>query len=196
MHAAVPLGETLYIHGGCSENYAAMEDIWKFKGGSWSQVMPLGFPPPGRWLHTASIATTAAGPTILIFGGGSNTVPYGDMWSFDVTDESWVEVQPYADHPFPREGHAAVMLTSGAKRRRRRRRLLMLDQDHHVPSSALENIDEALEDPSESAAGAAAVVNDMLAPRVTPAGVNEFLFIFGGASEPGLVSSAQNPTPM
>ena len=49
----------MFVFGGCSKDYAAMEDLWKLKLGKkkaqWTRIEPIGFPPPGRWLHTADV---------------------------------------------------------------------------------------------------------------------------------------------
>ena len=49
----------MFVFGGCSKDYAAMEDLWKLKLGEkkaqWTRVEPIGFPPPARWLHTADV---------------------------------------------------------------------------------------------------------------------------------------------
>ena len=49
----------MFVFGGCSKDYAAMEDLWKLnlgkKKAQWTRVEPIGFPPPARWLHTADV---------------------------------------------------------------------------------------------------------------------------------------------
>ena len=49
MHSAVTIEQKMYVFGGCSETFAAMEDTWVFDGAEneWERVEPIGFPPTG-----------------------------------------------------------------------------------------------------------------------------------------------------
>lgn len=106
MHSAVTIDKILYLFGGCSKEYSPMEDLWKLELDSkqntkakWSKIEPIGFPPPGRWLHTANVIVSDVGKhpgtqhSMLIYAGASSNCPLQDMWIFRPDDKSWVEVE-------------------------------------------------------------------------------------------------------
>ena len=196
MHSAVAIDGKMYIFGGCSASFAAMEDTWVFDGenNEWERVEPIGFPPPARWLHTANVirADIGSGDNMLIFGGASNNSPLQDMWVFSPADSSWVETQAFLNVPFAREGHASTMIKPEAKKkkRRRRRRLLMDPGDDQItPETSIVSAAPAIDGPRPT--------GDTTKPEVKEdTAAQQFLFIFGGSSEPGLVGEMQDASPM
>lgn len=199
MHSAVTIEQKMYVFGGCSETFAAMEDTWVFDGAEneWERVEPIGFPPPARWLHSANVIRSSVGPgqNMVIFGGASNTSPMQDMWVFSPGDGSWVESQAFLNVPFAREGHASTMIKPEAaakKKRRRRRRRMLMDpgSDQITPELSIKTVDPAIEGPD-------ATSGDGTKPEVKEdTGAQQFLFIFGGSGEPGLVGELQDASPM
>ena len=188
------------IYGGCSENFAPLDDVWVYTQGKWKELHPTSFRPPGRWLHTANIIpssiTDADGNIrksdgMLIFGGAANNAPMEDMWIFDGSDYSWQEVSLFTDRPIAREGHTMSIvgkMTMEKFRRRRRRRLQMQQTEDSESPTKITGIEEAMD---------GTVKRTMVDPRdnrARPSGSSDtWILLFGGSSEKGLVSSVQQP---
>jgi hypothetical protein len=190
------------IYGGCSENFAPLDDVWVYYQSKWKELHPTSFRPPGRWLHTANIipssvtdleGTIRRSEGMLIFGGAANNAPMEDMWIFDGSDYSWQEVSPFTDRPIAREGHSMALvgkMTMETFRRRslRRRRLKMAQTEDTESPTKITGIEEAMD---------GTVKRTMVDPRdnrARPSGSSDtWLLLFGGSSEKGLVSSVQQP---
>jgi|TARA_B110000208_G_scaffold141850_1_gene171183 hypothetical protein len=183
-----------------------MEDIWKLHldGNSkidakWSRIEPIGFPPPGRWLHTANVVLSDVGKpgahAMVIYAGATNNAPLQDMWIFRPDDNSWVEVESVLDLPFAREGHAACMLKPAAAAKRRRRLLMDGPGDVDISTNSISEMpNEAIEGPNEVSSAKEAL---NMGPKLVESGsTSQLMFVFGGSSEPGLVSEIQEPSPM
>ena len=197
-----------YMFGGCSKDYSPMEDIWKLELDSsktdakWERIEPIGFPPPGRWLHTADVILSDVGKpgshAMVIYAGATNNSPLQDMWIFRPDDNSWVEVETILDIPFAREGHASCMLkpSAAAKKLLRRRRLLMGGPgDVDISTGALSELPDVAIDGPNKADSAKELLN--MGPKIVAAtSTSQIMFVFGGSSEPGLVSEVQDPSPI
>ena len=143
MHTAIvldgALGKAMFVFGGCSEEFAPLNDLWRFdvKTKVWLQLANKGPKfhdtvnrPAGRWLHSSVVLDLAnGGKGVVVFGGGVNNDPMDDLWYWDTKERVWEEMHPFTDHPYARMGHTAVHVVRDeaigqASRRRRRRRLL------------------------------------------------------------------------
>ncbi len=57
--------------------------------------------------------SSSPSPLIIIscrFGGLDHQHYYNDTWSFDISTRKWTELQCTGSIPFPRFGHAAVLV--------------------------------------------------------------------------------------
>lgn len=215
MHSATLLRsrgvQSMVIYGGCSENFAPLDDVWVFdpsnQGKEWREVLPTSYRPPARWLHSASMIKTAVpsrdgssvgSEGILVYGGAANNAPMDDLWVFDGTDESWAEYPAFTDRPIAREGHTMSIIgkldfqqdSGGKKGKTRRRRLMMQQTEPSTRPTSVSGIEEAIDGTVQRK------MVDPRANRVRPTSASdEWILLFGGSSERGLVASMQQPQP-
>jgi len=123
-HTAVVYSGSLYIFGGFSHNVANgpwvgcrqpgdncvyYNDIWKYDGSVWTQIITGGDLPVGRWGHSADVL----GNRMLIFGGNT---PIGkvvnDIWSYDFTNNQWQLLEVVVNAPQPRFAHVSGIIGS------------------------------------------------------------------------------------
>merc|ERR1711925_2763 len=101
MHSATMMDakntKSMVIYGGCSENFAPLDDVWVFNpttsGDVWREIMPTSYRPPARWLHSSSVIATSVpmgqdarsvkSQGLMIYGGAANNAPMDDLWVFD-----------------------------------------------------------------------------------------------------------------
>ena len=200
MHSASSMtvngSPSMVVYGGCSENFAPMDDVWilDLASNAWKEVLPTSFRPPARWLHGASVIKVASpvGDTslvvegLMIHGGAANNAPMDDLWIFDPVMESWQEVPAFTDKPIAREGHTCTVVGKVATRRRRRLLMEKTEPDH--PASTVSGIEEAIDGTIKR------TMVDPRADRVRPSSsADQWVLLFGGSSERGLVSSLQQP---
>jgi hypothetical protein len=72
----------------------------------WVQLQPPGESPSPRLHH--SLVWDDAEARVRLFGGRSAGTPLNDLWSLNVDDPAWEQVQPGGPLPPPRFGHNAV----------------------------------------------------------------------------------------
>ncbi len=82
----------------CCAQTPALNDTWKFYGGTWTELQPTT-PPPAR--HAASMVYDPKDGYVVLFGGrqGSETGTLGDTWKF--VGGQWAQLFP-KDSPEPR----------------------------------------------------------------------------------------------
>lgn len=113
-HAAVVIGDKMWIFGGETENHECLNDLWVFDLGNskkWEQVLVGGKAPPPRCGHAA----VAFGDTILVFGGLNYKLDesFGDLWYFELASSSWSQINTgTASGPPARHGHTMTMVSS------------------------------------------------------------------------------------
>ena len=116
-----------------------------------------------------------------------------DMWVFTPEDGSWVETQAFLNVPFAREGHASTMIKpeASSKKKQRRRRLLMdPGSDQITPQFSIKTVDPVIDGPNPSSElGSKPEVKE-------DTGSQQFMFVFGGSGEPGLIGEMQDASPM
>jgi hypothetical protein len=85
----VQLGKVV-LFGGYGANFVVMDDTWEWDGQSksWTQQFPAHSPSP----RTATLAYDESSKEVLLFGGWTNGVAYGDTWTYNGVD--WVEEKP------------------------------------------------------------------------------------------------------
>jgi len=115
-HAAVELGQRVYVLGGCKEAISCYNDVHIFDTQSmrWSQEPLEGEAPEPRGGHSA---TLLFGTDIVMFGGASNTETFGDVYRLDPVKRRWSRVPVLAADgaggPGRRTGHAAAADSHG-----------------------------------------------------------------------------------
>ena len=75
----------------------------------WKQLSApdgVGPTPPARALGTAIY--DPVGNRVIVFGGRSSSTYLNDLWAFDLTTNSWVEIVAQGTPPTPRRGHNAI----------------------------------------------------------------------------------------
>jgi hypothetical protein len=74
-------------------NQGRFDDTWRFNPDSvsWSNVSPTSGNPLERCLHTACY--DAFGHRMILYGG-QNAGALGDVWAFDLTSDTWMELTP------------------------------------------------------------------------------------------------------
>lgn len=123
-HSAVGYGGDLYVFGGfyhnmslgpsvqCDEQYAACtyyNDLWFYSSrfDKWTQLVPSGASPSGRWGHSANVI----GENMYVFGGTTGpSVAVNDMWAYSFVYQIWQQLNPAGAVPSPRYYHSAVNL--------------------------------------------------------------------------------------
>lgn len=115
-HAAVELGQRVYVVGGCKEAISCYNDVHVFdtQSMSWSQEPLEGEAPEPRG---GLSATLLFGTDIVVFGGASNTETFGDVRRLDPVKRRWSRVPVLAADgaggPGRRTGHAAAADSRG-----------------------------------------------------------------------------------
>ena len=119
-----------------------------------------------------------------------------DLCVFDGTDESWAEYPALTDRPIAREGHTMSIIgkqdfkAEGGDKKTRRRRLMMQQTEPSARATSVSGIEEAIDGTVERK------MVDPRANRIRPTSASdEWILLFGGSSERGLVSSMQQPQP-
>lgn len=99
----------LVIHGGQS-GLVFRNDVWALAlGGSpaWTQITPVGGPPPLRSRHTAVYDTVR--DRMVVFGGTDGVDSWNDTWALAFAGTpSWSELLPSGTPPTARFGHKAI----------------------------------------------------------------------------------------
>lgn len=110
-HAAIEVGRTIYIIGGCLQEIKCFNDVHVFDSGTnkWSEERTSGERPAPRGGHTA----TLVGSDIFIFGGANSEETFGDVYRFDLVKRRWTRFETPIRSPTRRTSHAAAVDTNG-----------------------------------------------------------------------------------
>ncbi|HEY7066928.1 MAG TPA: kelch repeat-containing protein [Chloroflexota bacterium] len=101
----------MLVFGG-NDNNIYFNDLWAYQPGSnsWTQLTPLGSPPSARIGHAA--VWDSASTRMLVFGGSgfvnSLNTYFNDLWAYQVSTNTWIQLTPTGSLPPVREGHTAV----------------------------------------------------------------------------------------
>jgi hypothetical protein len=87
-----PLARDLVTFAGFT-NQGRFDDTWRFdvENVAWINVTPAQGNPLERCLHSASYDSLNHR---MIMYGGQNAGPLGDIWAFDLTQNTWTELSP------------------------------------------------------------------------------------------------------
>jgi hypothetical protein len=106
-----PLGHRMVIFAGAGPN-GDLDDMWSLdlRQQRWSRIEPAtDVLPPARATHNAIY--DPAGHRMLIWSGQERTRQrafFNDVWSFDLTTNTWTELQPPDPIPLNRYGTVAI----------------------------------------------------------------------------------------
>ena len=119
-HSAIrdPDHDRMMVFGGNTfyTTPAVQHDVWAlpFATGVWSQLVPTGAIPQGRFQHTAIYD----GPRhrMIVFGGSTTgpfdppAPPLNDVWQLDLSVDppAWSQLVPFGTPPPARFGHSAI----------------------------------------------------------------------------------------
>jgi len=107
-HAAVEVGNKIFVIGGCVQGIRCFNDVHIFDTDSltWSQEPFTGDAPEARGGHSAVLV----GTDIFVFGGASSETTYGDAYKLDLIQRHWSRAVPSGCPSVPsrRTNHAAV----------------------------------------------------------------------------------------
>lgn len=119
-HAAVEVGNRIYIIGGCVQEIRCYNDVHIFDTDtlSWQQEPITGDGPEPRGGHTASLV----GTNIYLFGGASSESTFGDVYKLDLIQKHWSrgvlangEIAPKrrTNHAATAEEHGRIYIFGG-----------------------------------------------------------------------------------
>lgn len=112
-HAAVEVGNRIYIIGGCVQEIRCFNDVHIFdtESLSWTQEPITGDPPQPRGGHSA----TLVGTNIFVFGGASGEATFGDAYKLDLVKRHWTRTAKSGNtaSPCQRTNHAAAADSHG-----------------------------------------------------------------------------------
>jgi len=114
-HAAVEVGQHVYIFGGCEQSVRCYNDIWTFDTDSlrWQQEAQQGERPEPRAGHMAILAGTG----IFVYGGANSRETFGCVFKYDLIKRHWTRaVSHFANDlvgPGRRTNHAAALDAQG-----------------------------------------------------------------------------------
>jgi hypothetical protein len=98
-----PVGDRIVLFGG--EDGTSYNDVWMLSLDSpsdWTQLFPVGAPPPGRML--TAHAYDPVRDRWIIIGGHDPSALRGDVWALQFSPLSWVQIGPSGTPPAPRWG--------------------------------------------------------------------------------------------
>jgi hypothetical protein len=110
-HSAIyePAGDRMIVFGGY-DGVTTRNDVWELTLGptpTWTQLSPIGSPPPTRYLHSAVYDTT--GDRMIVFGGSDGASPLSDTWALSLgATPAWTEITAAGSPPSARYLHSAV----------------------------------------------------------------------------------------
>jgi hypothetical protein len=97
----------MIVFGGVRSTY--FNDVWALSLGTtpeWTEIVPAGTPPVGRWGHTAVYSATDT--NMVVFAGTDGTY-LNDTWTLSLGPTPvWTEMIPAGTPPTGRTDHTAV----------------------------------------------------------------------------------------
>ncbi len=103
-----PVDHRMVIFGGRAQPFDA-NDIWAFDlaSNSWEDLTPVSGPAPGGRFE-ADVIYDPVGHKVIVYNGQGIFTFYNDVWSFDLTSNTWTELTPTAPLPNFRYGSGVV----------------------------------------------------------------------------------------
>jgi hypothetical protein len=95
----------LLLFGGQSNSAPYHNDFWRLQGGAWTEIK-ADPRPSARHLYAADFDSAAK--RLLLFGGRASSGHLNDLWAFD--GSAWSQLEVAGEAPPPRSSHDAVFL--------------------------------------------------------------------------------------
>ncbi|MBX5480743.1 MAG: putative Ig domain-containing protein [Myxococcaceae bacterium] len=88
-----PASDRIYAFGGRDSAGQPTNTLFRYAGGIWSTVSPVGTAPPARADHV--MAWDAAKSRLVVYGGnGANFESLSDVWTYDPATNAWTRQDP------------------------------------------------------------------------------------------------------
>jgi hypothetical protein len=96
----------MYIFGGYDENQLC-SDLWKFECDScqWTKLSPPASPAAR---HSHSMVYNSISGSLVVFGGTVASGSEGDLWSYSIADNVWMQIPRTGDGPYDRTEHTSA----------------------------------------------------------------------------------------
>lgn len=111
--SAVLAGGAIWLFGGEDMKRRLQNDVYMLDLSTmvWEAVETSGAAPGPRSDHVAALI--AGGRHMAVFGGGSHSICYNDIYVLDLETYEWTQPEVHGDVlPVPRAGHAAALVGS------------------------------------------------------------------------------------
>jgi N-acetylneuraminic acid mutarotase len=107
-----PQGKVMVLFGGWSTT-KQFADTWAYtpSTNTWALLAPAGDAPSARALHQMVYDPTVK--KMVLFGGGTSSATFNDVWNYDLDDNSWAKIAVTGDQPTARAGHCLVYDSAG-----------------------------------------------------------------------------------
>jgi hypothetical protein len=105
----LPNGD-VFMFGGEDKQADLFNDLYDFDNQGWAKVIPSNTPPPPRKNHQA----WTRADVMYIYGGEGENGPLDDLWSYNVTENTWHQEEISGPRPPARHGQATTKLTDGS----------------------------------------------------------------------------------
>ncbi|KQJ86451.1 acyl-CoA-binding domain-containing protein 6 [Brachypodium distachyon] len=101
------VGDTLVVFGGEGDGRSLLNDlhVLDLESMTWDEFESTGTPPSPRSEHAAACY---ADQYLLIFGGGSHSTCFSDLYLLDMQTMEWSRPEQHGITPEPRAGHAGI----------------------------------------------------------------------------------------
>ena len=109
-HTAIydPVEDRMVVYGEWDDHWALLNDVWALSLAgtpTWTQLVPSGILPSGRWAHTAIYDPVES--RMVVFGGFPNFA--NDVWALSLAGSpQWEELAPFSTAPAGRWFHTAI----------------------------------------------------------------------------------------
>jgi N-acetylneuraminic acid mutarotase len=99
-----PTTRRLMLFGGVVPNVEFLNDMWAYDpaANTWKELKPSGTLPPGR---SSKMVYDPSTGRMLMFGGSSEEEILNDIWAYDLTANTWTDLDPPGARPKPRVGY-------------------------------------------------------------------------------------------
>jgi hypothetical protein len=112
LHAAVAVGASVLVHGGCISSGACSDELFSFDAAThcMKRLSPLGKRPSSRCRHSLNLVASPAGDALVFCYGGSNDgQTLNDLWVLNCSSMAWRQVDVVGWHP-ALEGHTSLTI--------------------------------------------------------------------------------------
>ena len=110
-HSMVTLPDgRVFLFGGEDHQGSLFNDLYAFENNGWAKMTPNNSPPPARKDHQA----WTRADLMYIYGGEGENGALDDLWSYNVTTNTWQQEEISGPRPPARHGQATTQLPTGS----------------------------------------------------------------------------------